>query len=386
MQILIVEDDKSIKKQWVKILDQLQHTPVWAQDSRNALEIMDSTPVDMVVAKRIMPDINGLELCKSIRTRQSGHYIHLMLAVDQDAPFDVSQVLQCGANDYTVIPFDLEQVRIQLVLAHRIIALERELTQKFSIIKRNYFQTIAAFVQLLETANSQLGSHCRRVGTLSLLMAKQHPKMNAEERPIVEAAALLHDIGLIGLPESIVNKKRTELNGEETVLFRSHSQRGEDVLSQMDMLKPVARLVGMHHEQCNGRGFPKGLSKEQIPLGARIIAAASIYDDLVHREQVDWSDIPQILQQYRGYQIEPNLVEMLLQVNLNMMQEEARKDEIPLYLDELKDGMILARDVIMKSGAFVMSAGTSLDLNIIEKLKRYHESGNIMDKIYIKKL
>lgn len=386
MQILVVEDDKSIQKQWAKLLGQLQHSPICVEHSRKALDILDNTHIDMVVAKRIMPDINGLELCKSIRTRGLDHYIHLMLVVDQDAPFDMSQVLECGANDFTILPFDQEKVRIQLNLAHRIVALERELTQKFSIIKRNYFQTIAAFVQLIETFNSNLGGHCRRVGALSLLMAKQHPKMNAEDRPIIEAAALLHDIGLVGLSENVVNKKRTELKGDETVQFRSHSQRGEIILSQVDMLKPLARLVGMHHEQCNGRGFPKGLSKKQIPLGARIIAAASIYDDLVHREKIDWSDIPHILQQYRGYQIEPELVEMLLEINLNMMQKEASKDEYSVYVDEIEDGMVLARDVIMKSGAFVMSAGTSLDLSIIEKLKRYHESGNITDKIYIKKL
>ncbi len=385
MQVLLVESNSEIRKQLTKAVHQLAHGTLCADSGGQALEIISTTHIDMVIAKRIMADLNGIELCRAVRSLKLNHYVYLMLSFDMDTRLDLSQVLDCGADDYTPIPFEPEQLRIKLANANRIITMERELNQKFIIIKRNYYQMIDAFAQTIEAYNDSLAGHCRRVGALALRIAKRHPQMKQEDRPILEAAGILHDIGLIGLPEGIIYKKRTELNGDETVLFRSHSQRGEQILGQVDLLKPVARLVGMHHEQCNGKGFPNGITENQIPLAARIIGAASMYDDLTHRERIQYENIPELLQQYRGYQIEPSLVDILLKINLKRMQDHETQDDYYVYPEDLRAGMVLSRDVIMTTGAFVMSAGTCLDSIFIEKLKRYHESGNITDRLFIRK-
>ena len=156
-------------------------------------------------------------------------------------------------------------------------------------------------------------------------------------------------------------------------------------MERIDTFRPVARLVRSHHEQFNGRGFPDALSGGNIPLGSMIICAASLYDDLIHRERVDRKAAFDHLQRYRGYQLAPRIVEMLLELNLTQQQADARKGESRCGVTDLKPDMVLSRDIITKSGACVMSAGTRLDIIMIEKLKRYYQSGNIIDSAFTKR-
>jgi putative two-component system response regulator len=157
------------------------------------------------------------------------------------------------------------------------------------------------------------------------------------------------------------------------------------ILSQIDLLRPVATLVRLHHEQPNGRGFPDGLSKEQIPLGALVVSAASHYDNMVHQQKLDFESIINKIQQLRGYQLTPDLVDLLLDINLANKEAEAKKTFKETDIEDLKPGMVLASDIYMKTGAFVMSANARIDDEAIGKLKRYYELGNISRNVFIKK-
>ena len=385
MQVLLVDDDASTLALLEKSLTKWGYTPLTAANGRQALEVMAGNRIDMVVSDWVMPEMNGLELSRKIREVESKHYIYIILISAQDTRMDVVRGLESGVDDYLTKPMNLDELKARMENGVRIIKLERELNQKFIAIKRNYYQTIHMFTQLLETYNEKLGGHCRRVGELALKMAKAHSGVSAEDYPVIQAAGMLHDIGLVGLPETLLTKRRIEFNGEEQDLYRSHSARGEAVLQHIDLLKPVARIVRMHHEQHNGRGFPDGLTGDKMPLAARLVGAASIYDNLLHQERIPLDMLSEHLQQYRGYQLESALVDLLLDINLQDIEEEAKRVDMELVLDELKPDMVLATDVRMKTGAFVMAAGTCLDENTIEKLKRYHELGNISDRVFIRK-
>jgi response regulator RpfG family c-di-GMP phosphodiesterase len=385
MNILLVDDDASTLALLERSFKKWGYSVATATNGRQALDHVESKHVDIIVSDWLMPEMNGLEMCQKVRALNLKRYLYIILISAQDTRMDVVRGLKGGVDDYIVKPLNLEELRARIEIGARIINLEHELNQKFIAIKRNYYQSIHMFTQLLETYNERLGSHCRRVGKLSLKLAKRHPDVLPEDYPVIEAAGLLHDIGLIGLPETLVTKSITEMTGDEKTLYRSHPERGEMILSEVDLLLPVSRLVRMHHEQENGRGFPDGLADEQLPVGARLISAASTYDDLIHRSNIALEEIPERLQQYRGYQIDPVLVDLLLEINLSQMQ--ARKDEkdrlIPL--DKLKEGMVLSREVRMKTGAFVMAANTVIDAASVQKLNRYFELGNITDKVYISK-
>jgi response regulator RpfG family c-di-GMP phosphodiesterase len=385
MNILLVDDDAATLALLEKSIKKWGYSVATAVNGRQALDHIESNHVDIIVSDWLMPEMNGLDMCKQVRALNLKRYVYIILISAQDTRMDVVRGLKGGVDDYIVKPVNLEELRARIEIGARIINLEHELNQKFLAIKRNYYQSIHMFTQLLETYNERLGSHCRRVGKLSLKLAKRHPDVLPEDYPVIEAAGLLHDIGLVGLPETLVTKSITEMTGDEKTLYRSHPQRGEMILSQVDLLLPVSRLVRMHHEQMNGRGFPDGLTDEQLPVGARLVGAASTYDDLIHRNKIAHEAIPERLQQYRGYQIDPVLVDLLLEINLSQMQAREDLADREITLESLKEGMVLSRDVRMKTGAFVMAANTMIDAPAIEKLKRYFELGNITDKVYINK-
>ncbi len=385
MNILVVEDDAATQSLLERSLTKWGYEVSKADNGRQAIDHLNDSNVDMIVSDWLMPEMDGLELCAKVRSLDLKHYIYIILISAQNTRTDVVRGLEGGVDDYLTKPLNLDELRARMEIGARIINLESELNQKYLAIRRNYYQSIHMFTKMLEIYNKALGGHSRRVGQLSLDMAKLHPEVLTEDYPVIEAAGLLHDIGLIGLPDTLVTKSQKEMTGDEKNLYRSHPDRGEMILNQVDLLRPVARMVRMHHEQKNGHGFPDGLKNDQILLGASLVGAASIYDNLVHRSKISIEKIPEHLQTYRGYQLEPELVDLLLEINMNKIQEEAQRTYLQIGIDDLKVGMILAQDIRMKTGAFVMAADTPIDASIIVKLKRYFELGSIIDKIFINK-
>jgi putative two-component system response regulator len=385
MNVLLVDDDETTLNLLEKAMIRWGHRVAKVDNGAEALAYIENAKTDIVVSDWMMPGLNGLELCKKIRSRSAKGYIYFVLISARDNGEDVVHGLQSGVDDYITKPLKLDELQARVSIGARIVKLERELNQKYLAIKRNYYQSIHMFVRLLETYDQQLGGHARRVGELALLLADRHPGLNVEDYPIVEAGGLLHDIGMIGLPVALVVKSLPEMTGDEKKAYHTHPERGESILNQVDLLRPVAKIVRMHHEQPNGRGFPNGMQERQIPLAASVVAAASIYDHLVHHQNIALDRIPEHLQPYRGYQITSDLVDLLLAINLEKMNEEAKRTYREIDIEDLRAGLVLAADIRMRTGAFVTGAGTSIDAALIEKLRHYHELGNISSKVFIRK-
>jgi putative two-component system response regulator len=385
MKILVAEDDATTLSLLEKSMAKWGYVVQTAQNGLEALDLLGSTQIDIVVSDWLLPEINGFELCEKIRALPLSHYVYTILISDQDARVDVVRGLEDGVDDYITKPLNVDELHARMEIGARIIKLERELNQKYRTIRNHYYQTLQMFTQLLETYNKALGGHSRRVGRLALLLAKRHAGVRPEDYPVIEAAGLLHDIGLVGLPGELVNKSLVEMTGDEKALYRSHPERGEAILMQVDLLRPVAKVVRMHHEQTNGRGFPDGLTDSQIPLPASVVNAASSYDHLHSVQKIQLKKIPEQLQRMRGYQLDPELVDLLLEYNIEQMQEDAKLTELDVEIDDLEPGMVLSRDVRMRTGAFFMGSDTTIDAAIIAKLKQYYELGNIASTVFINK-
>jgi putative two-component system response regulator len=385
MKILVAEDDATTLSLLEKSMAKWGYVVQTAQNGLEALDLLGSTQIDIVVSDWLLPEINGFELCEKIRALPLSHYVYTILISDQDARVDVVRGLEDGVDDYITKPLNVDELHARMEIGARIIKLERELNQKYRTIRNHYYQTLQMFTQLLETYNKALGGHSRRVGRLALLLAKRHAGVRPEDYPVIEAAGLLHDIGLVGLPVELVNKSLVEMTGDEKALYRSHPERGEAILMQVDLLRPVAKVVRMHHEQTNGRGFPDGLTDSQIPFSASVVNAASSYDHLHSVQKIQLKKIPEQLQRMRGYQLDPELVDLLLEYNIEQMQEDAKLTELDVEIDDLEPGMVLSRDVRMRTGAFFMGSDTTIDAAIIAKLKQYYELGNIASTVFINK-
>ena len=386
MNILIADDDPVTLKLLASQLEKWgAHTIHQAVDGEMAWKIIQRQPIDIVISDWLMPGLDGLELCRRIRERTESSYTYLILISAQDSKADVVRGLESGVDDYITKPIDLDTLRARIEIGSRIVRLERTLTAKIEIITDNHYQTIRMFSQMVEVFDNELGGHCRRTAKLAVELAHRHPAVGDADIPVIETAALLHDIGMVGIPKAILNKRRTEMIADEKRLYQSHATMGARIVGEIDILKPAALLVGLHHEQYNGKGFPDRLAGDEIPIGAQLIAAASIYDNLVHKGGIGLDEIPEHLQRMRGYQLSPQVVELLLAFNVAHQHEKAGETDEERDLDALTPGMTLAANVHMKTGAYVMAAETELDAYHIEKLKQYYTIGAISNKVLIRK-
>lgn len=383
MRILVVDDDKATLRLLGDKIKDWGYSVYPANNGTEAWERLESNPVDIVLIDLEMPDMDGFELCRQIRNANFRQYIYVIFIRGRDTQQDIIRGLEGGADDYLIKPVNFDELQARIEIGGRIISLEKELNRKADVINKNYFQTIHMFSNLLEVFNEELGGHCRRVAELSLRLAKRHPDLSEQDYQIAEAVGFLHDIGMVGLPSSILSKKRTEMNGEERELYLSHPALSEIILKEIEFLWPIAKLVRAHHEQVNGLGFPDGLSGKEIPLISKIVSAASVYDNLVHRGKIPLEDVHNNLQRMSGYQLEPAIVDLLLEINLENIQEEKEKVFLELDLDDLTQGMVLAKDVRMKSGAIVMPARMELKTYSIDKLKSYRQLACVSNKVYV---
>ena len=385
MKILIADDDPVTLNLLASRLGAWGHAVHQAADGIAGWQIICGTSIDIVICDWMMPGLDGLQLCRKIRERHESAYIYLILISAHDSKADIIRGLESGIDDYITKPIDMDTLRARIEIGARIVNLERVLNRKIEIITANHYQTIRMFSQIIEVVDDELGGHCRRTAKLAVQLARRHPGVGDAEIPIIETAARLHDIGMVGIPKTIQNKSRTEMVNDERRLYQSHAAMGARIIGEIEIMKPAALLVRMHHEQVNGKGFPDGLAGDDIPIGAQLISAASIYDNLIHKGKISLDSIPESLQRIRGYQLSPQVVELLLEANMAQQYDLARKMDEERELDDLKAGMVIAANVRMKTGAFVMAADTELDDYSIDKLKHYHTIGAITDKVLIRK-
>ena len=202
-------------------------------------------------------------------------------------------------------------------------------------------QTVVAIARAVDAKDQRTGGHSRRVALYSKQMAKAYG-LSDKECQEIEWAANLHDIGKIAIPDNILNKD-SRLTDEEYAKMKSHTVEGAKILSDFTLLDHVTEGAEFHHERYDGRGYPRGLKGEEIPLYARIIGVADAFDAMtanrVYRKQMDFGYVLGELEKGRGTQFDAQFVDILLKliregvIDLNILYgvnpegAEARQEE-----------------------------------------------------------
>jgi response regulator RpfG family c-di-GMP phosphodiesterase len=249
-----------------------------------------------------------------------------------------------------------------------------ELSQAHDKLKRNYMTSIRVFANLIELRSSQLVGHGRRMADLARSLAKAMG-CSSEDMQVVFVAALLHDIGLIGLSDEILAKPLPKLTAEEQLLYRKHPVLGEQSLMALDDMQPVAALIRAHHERFDGGGFPDGRSGQDIPLGARILTIVDAYDDLLSGnigvKGLKTSDVRTLMMHGRGSQFDPEVLDVFLHIT----QASVPKPVPPLILgtDQLQPGMVLAGDLVSREGAVLLATDHVLTADTIHRIRLYEQ-------------
>jgi putative two-component system response regulator len=327
-RILVVDDEESNIALIKHILSAVGLDDVFATtDPRQALSLFTECKPDLVVLDLIMPYLDGYKLLRQLGSRvPEGSYLPLLVITGDGTPETRQKVLAAGAKDFLTKPFDAIEVvlRIKNLLETRVLYLRledhnRELEQRVGERTRELEETQTEILERLAAAaeyrDEGTGLHTRRVGKLSALLARMIGLGDGQSQ-LIRKAAVLHDLGKISVPDTILGKPG-QLLAEEFDMVRPHTTVGAGILSgsRSRLLQLAEEIALYHHERWDGAGYSR-LAGESIPLPARIVALADAFDVITHdrpyRSALPIADAVAEIQRESGKQFEPRLVDALL--------------------------------------------------------------------------
>lgn len=322
MNVLIAEDDAITRRRLQHYLEKWNHLVIPSENGLDALEKFLSREVDMVITDWMMPEMDGLDLVKHIRSRgREKPYVYTILLTSRGDKEDVVKGLtEAGVDDYVVKPFEPDELRARLSVGERTVRLERALREygeglekivrkQTQLIRQTQEETIIRLLTALESRDEETGGHVRRIGLFSAHLAEAAgwSKQQVED---IRLAAPMHDIGKIGVPDAILQKSGP-LSDDEFQVIKSHTEIGGQILgdSEFPMLQMAHDIATYHHEKWRGGGYPKNLSGEEIPAAARIVALVDVYDaltqDRVYRKASPELEVMKDMQAGRGSHFDP---------------------------------------------------------------------------------
>jgi response regulator RpfG family c-di-GMP phosphodiesterase len=416
VSVVLVDDEENILRALERLLLDEEYTVLTANSGEAGLQLLTGTEqVAVIVSDQRMPGMMGAEFLArareivpdAVRMVLTG-YADVTAAMDAINKGGAARYLAKPWDDVTLIQAIRDGVDYYLVLQEnrRLAAVvqqqnaelaewntnlkgrvmeqttvirkqNEELSARNARINDAFSGIIQAFSRLVEMASPRLHSHARNVTALATGIAKDL-QLPEPEQETIRIAALLHDIGVIGMPETILAKRTQDMNAEELRIYQQHAIRGQAAVDSVSELRGVGLLIRHHHEQYNGNGYPDRLAKEEIPLGARIIGFA----DYIDRE----------MGASRGYEaLDAVFVRATLQLGMTLdphFVSSAKRCAKYVYFvgdtrnagveneyspSELVTGMQITRDIYCGTGMLLITKGTTLDRQMIESIQRYYE-------------
>ncbi|MBA7665505.1 Cyclic di-GMP phosphodiesterase [subsurface metagenome] len=323
--ILIVDDEGIIRRLLHQKLSSEGYRCEQAGNAEQALEKLKSGAIELVILDIKMPGKPGTELLPEIKVKYPDTAVIMATAIS-DASIAIGCMKQ-GAYDYVTKPFNLDEVSLsvnralekrRLELENRDYQqhLEQKVEEQANKIRASFFNAITALAYALEAKDVYTSGHSQRVTEVSVTIAKELglPKESLEK---IRLAGLVHDIGKIGIRESVLNKPGS-LTEEEYEHIKLHSETGEHILNPIVEDEEILKAVRHHHERYDGLGYPDGLKGEQIPQLARIIAVADTFDAMTserpYRKAMSKEAACAEVERCRGTQFDPEAADAFLEV------------------------------------------------------------------------
>ncbi len=319
MRVLVADDDPIVLRIVESIVERAGFEAVVASDGEEALTAIEHLDVRLIVTDWNMPRVSGLELCRRLRAAPSVNYVFIILLTSRENHEDAIEGLSAGADDFLRKPVDPLELTIRLQNAKRLLELETSSV------------TIFALAKLAESKDPETGRHLDRIRAYSRILAARLAKDFA---PTPEGAVAfvelvfrtspLHDIGKVGIPDSVLLKPG-RLSDAEFSIMKQHAEIGAQTLSDAlgefpgaDFLRMARDIAWCHHERWDGSGYPRGLRGDEIPPSARIVALADVYDALtmrrVYKSAMEHDVARGIIVESRGTHFDPAVVDAFLEL------------------------------------------------------------------------
>lgn len=316
LKVLVVDDELVSRTKLEKQVSSMEHQVETAGDGKEAMSLWIQHRPDIVITDWVMPEMNGIELIKEIRRLQGSRYSYIIMITSRTELSDLVAGMEAGADDFITKPFVKDELAVRIKAAERILNFESRDIVIFSM------------ANLAEARDNDTGNHLERIRFYSQILAESMAKeLNIPELTItfIENILLtspLHDIGKIGIPDFVLLKPG-RLDDREFKIMQKHTTIGFNALNtaiekypNAEYLKMSAEIALSHHEKYNGSGYPNGIQGEEIPLSARIVALADVYDALVskrvYKSAMPHESAKSIILAERGKQFDPDVVDAFI--------------------------------------------------------------------------
>lgn len=422
--ILFVDDESNILASLNRLFRPQGYRILTAESAAKGLAILEQEPVDVVVSDMRMPEMDGSVFLEKVAQKWP-ETTRILLTGHSDFASTIAAINKGSIYRYISKPWEDNDLRltIQHALEQKFLKQERarleKLTTKqnellkqlnanlenkvkartaelgqamaqleitYESLKTSYSSAVKVFASLTEIREGSLSGHSRRVADNARLLAGKLALSEFDTENIVHAA-LLHDIGKIGLPDSLINQPFNSLSKDDRIKVTKHPVIAQAILIALEPLQEAATLIRSLHERHDGLGYPDGLKGEKTPLGARILAVVNDYDNLLRGallvDRLSPAQAVTFLQENRGKRYDPLVVDAFIAVLTTSQLGEQKRAEAPVKSGGLKSGMVLARDLIVKGNILVLSRDCVLDDGTISKLQKFESTLDADFTLYV---
>ncbi len=333
--VLIIDDEMAPRESLRMVLKD-RYAVTTAPDALEGITILDQNNVDLVILDIMMPGIDGIDALQ--RIKNSHPDIEVILLTAYASLGSAKSAIRLGAFDYLTKPFDKDDVikviekGLEKKRNNKNLVLEREklrgkahfLEEQVDKARKNlivsYEATVKALILTIDAKDHYTFDHSEHVARLCVEIAKALG-LEKSDKDKLEQAALMHDIGKIGVDEHIL-RKNGSLTEEEFNAIKKHPVIGTRIIQEVPFLEYALPVIRHHHEYFDGSGYPDGLKGEEIPLTARIVVVADAIDAMMrarpYRDALPMGEVFRELRENAGTQFDPAIVDMILKDKVSL--------------------------------------------------------------------
>ena len=328
-KIMAVDDDNGILDSLKVVLKRSGYDLICYSNPLDAIDRLKKEHFDLLLLDFIMDELHGDQVVSEIRDFDKNLYI-LLLTGHKDLAPPLETLKQLDIQGYCEKSNNFDQLLLLIESGlksvdqmHIISRINDELKEKNDELEKAYLDTIGILRYTVEAKDPYTRGHSDRVSEYSVLIGT---KMGLDENTLhlLKIGGLFHDIGKIGIPDSILLKE-TKLDDEEYSQIKNHPAIGAHILGDAEIFKDIIPIVLHHHERFDGKGYPKGLKGEQIPLAARIAAVADTFDAMTskrtYRDALPLETVIAEIEKCSGTQFDPKIASVFLDILKNDYKE-----------------------------------------------------------------
>jgi response regulator RpfG family c-di-GMP phosphodiesterase len=402
-RILCVDDESQILMSLKRVFRRAGHTVSTANSGADGLKYLAENEVDIVISDMRMPEMDGHHFLAEV-AKQYPDTVRMLLTGYSDMESTIGAINNGSIYRYIAKPWDDTDLLMSAQRALEIKSLRDERDKLNALTKRQnrelqalntsleakvqertaeleaskgeiekgYVDSIAVFARIISMREGDTAAHGERIAKAANLVAEKL-ELNATQKKDLHYAALLHDIGKIGLSDDLLKTPYDQMGDEQRELYQQHVTNGEALLVTLPPLHGAASIIRSHHEQMNGGGYPDQLKGEEIPIEARILLVVNEYEELLSGmlagRPMDSASAINYLVSHANIRYDANVVEAFIAINKNLEQTESVQKEMILNIDNVEPGMILAEDVYLRENVLMLRSGQVLTATFIAKYK-----------------